>query len=534
MGKVLAFRNVSWLAFIALIIGSCGDKEKEMVKAEKLPNIVYVLADDLGIGDIHSFNAEGKINTPNIDRLAQEGMTFTDAHTSSAVCSPTRYGILTGRYNWRSPLKSGVLTGVSKALIPSSRTTVASLLKKANYTTAFVGKWHLGWDWALIQGDSVGGSGWNPTDYVNLDFAKPITNGPNDLGFDYSYGFSGSLDMAPYVYVENGLPTMVPDSVTGSTDKYGWWREGPTASDFVHEQVTPHLFGKAMEYIKEKSQDNAPFFLYLALPSPHTPILPTPDWQGKSDLNPYGDFVMEIDGYMGQLQKTLAETGIEDNTIVIFTSDNGSSPQADYKVLGEKGHNPSSIYRGHKADIFEGGHREPFIVRWPGKIKPGTTSDKTICTTDLMATCADIINIQLADNEGEDSYSMLPLFLDPNSADYQRETTVHHSINGSFALRKGRWKMIFCPGSGGWSDPKPDSKEVVGLPEYQLYDLSKDPSEENNLYVDNPDIEEEMKNMMVSLIHNGRSTPGKIQKNDPPLGDKEWEQVAIFSKKAME
>ena len=516
--------------FLMAISVGCKEKvvEQQLVE-KKMPNIIYVLADDLGYGDISTFNPEGKIKTPNIDQLAVEGMKFTDAHTPSAVCTPTRYGILTGRYNWRSPIKSGVLTGKSKALIPDTRTTVASLLKQKGYSTAFIGKWHLGWDWAVKDTSNIGGEGWNATDFENLDFTKPVTNNPNDLGFDYAYGHSGSLDMAPYVYVENGKATDVVDTVTVDTGKYTWWRKGPTATDFRHDDVTPNFFRKSFDYIKGRKQGGEPFFLYLALPSPHTPILPTEEWQGKSGLNPYADFVVMIDDYMGQLTKILEDQGLAENTMVVFTSDNGCSPQADFEILGEMGHDPSAIYRGHKADIFEGGHRVPFVVKWPSRIKANTEVDQTICLTDLMATVAEVSGIELKDNEGEDSFSIVPLLLDPNSDSYTREATVHHSINGSFALRKNEWKMIFCPGSGGWSDPKPNAREIAGLPKFQLYNLEEDPGEQQNKYGEFPAIEKELKDLMVQYIADGRSTPGPQQQNDPEaFGSKDWKQLQVF------
>ncbi|MEX0274910.1 MAG: arylsulfatase, partial [Flavobacteriaceae bacterium] len=513
-------KGIVAIIFLTVLLG-CQGKSKVSPKEERPPNIVYVLADDFGYGDIGILNPEGKIPTPHIDRLAKEGIIFGDAHTSSSVCTPTRYGILTGRYNWRSPLKQGVLTGTSKALIPKGRTTVASLLKRDGYHTAFVGKWHLGWDWTLKK-DSLG-SGWNAQDFGNIDFTKAITNGPETLGFDYSYGHAGSLDMAPYVYVENGMPTAVPDTVTVDKGKYTWWREGPTAPDFVHDQVTPHFFDKAMAHIRERAESDDPFFLYLALPSPHTPILPTEEWLGKSGLNPYADFVMQVDAHMGALMKTLEETGISGNTLVIFTSDNGCSPQADYAVLGEQGHDPSYIYRGHKADIFEGGHRVPFIVRWPDMIKSGQHSDVAVCTTDFMATCADIADIEMVDGEGEDSFSMLPLFT--NEGEFGRKAVVHHSINGSFAIRKGPWKLVFCPDSGGWSDPKPNSKGVKKQFPYQLYNLSSDPEETNNLCAQHPDRVAELRQLMVSIYENGRSTKGKSLQNDNPMNGKPWNQV---------
>lgn len=523
----------SWFKYIliALLIGGAayGLSFKGSEEETKRPNIIYVLADDLGYGDIGLYNPEGKISTPNLDALGAAGMQFTDAHTSSSVCTPTRYGIITGRYNWRSPIKSSVLTGNSKALIPKSRTTVASLLKKEGYKTAFIGKWHLGWDWVLKNSEVESGEGWNPGDFDNIDFSKKVGNPPNSLGFTYSYGHCGSLDMAPYVYVENGMPTMVPDTVTESKDKYGWWRKGPTASDFIFDDVTPNFFRKSFNYIKNISKGKDPFFLYLALPSPHTPILPTEEWKGKSDLNPYGDFMMMIDAYMGQLAAVIKEAGIEENTLVIFTSDNGCSPAADINEMIARGHSPNGILRGHKADIFEGGHRVPFMVKWPSKIKPNSKSDKTICTTDLLATCAEIVGVDLADNEGEDSFSMLPLFNDPNSKEYKREATVHHSINGSFAIRKDNWKMIFCPGSGGWSAPKPNSEGIGDLPKFQLYDLSKDPQETNNVYGQFHEVESAMTRLIVSYIDNGRSNPGEKQKNDPEgYGSKDWKQLKVF------
>ncbi|MCW5516860.1 sulfatase family protein [Muriicola sp. Z0-33] len=517
-------------ASLLLLLLGCAQSQKEAVPEQQLPNIVYVLADDLGYGDISSFNPEGKILTPNIDKLAEDGMKFTDAHTSAAVCTPTRYGILTGRYNWRSGLKNGVLTGKSRALIPSDRSTVASLLKQAGYTTAFIGKWHLGWDWALKDTTNFGGDGWDHRDFEGIDFSRPVSNTPNGLGFDYAYGHSGSLDMAPYVYVENGNITAAVDHITENTDKYTWWRKGPTAADFIHQEVTPNLFSKARKYIQEKAADEKPFFLYLALPSPHTPILPAKEWQGKSGINPYADFVMMIDSYMGQLTAAIAAAGIEENTLLIFTSDNGCSPEADFELLAEKGHLPSYIYRGHKADIFEGGHRVPFLAKWPSRIAAGTVSDNTICTTDLYATCAEITDIPMQENSGEDSFSILSLLSGGDDSSYNRQATVHHSINGSFAIRKGPWKLIFAADSGGWSSPKPGEAILEDVPEYQLYNLDNDAAESNNLYEKHPEVATELEEIMARYVHDGRSRPGNKQTNDAALfGNKDWPQIEIFN-----
>ncbi|MDN5202261.1 arylsulfatase [Fulvivirgaceae bacterium BMA10] len=510
MGYPRILRYVPLCFLISVVSCNQSTQEKSDIQASgKLPNIIYVLADDLGYGDVSSFNGRGKIKTPNLDQLAAEGMKFIDAHTSSAVCTPTRYGIMTGRYNWRSRLKSGVLGGTSPALISQDRSTVASMLKAHGYHTAFIGKWHLGWNWSMDENKKI-------------DFSKPVTHTPNDLGFDYAYGHSGSLDMAPYVYVEDGMATAVPTDTTENRDFQGFWRKGLTAPDFIHEDVTPNFFRRAISYVEERSKESNPFFLYLPLPSPHTPILPTEEWQGKSELNPYGDFVIMIDAYMGKLMQAVKDAGVEENTLIIFTSDNGCSPRAKYDELIEKGHNPSHIFRGHKADIFEGGHRVPFITRWPRVIEPGTITGETICTTDLMATCAEIISYQLKDNEGEDSFSLLPLFRQVQLTAPVREATVHHSINGSFAIRKGKWKLILCPGSGGWSAPKPNADETAELPPIQLYDISIDPEERRNVHAENPEIVNELRQLLIKYVEDGRSTPGAKQSNH---GTERWPQL---------
>jgi len=379
MKIILYFFSVT---IFSLLISACSQGNKENLQ----PNIIYILADDLGYGDVGAFNPESKIHTPNLDKMASEGMIFTDAHTSSSVCSPTRYGILTGRYNWRSKLKEGVLWGKSKALIPENRSTVASLLKSTGYTTGFIGKWHLGWNWAFDDSNKI-------------DFNKPVSHNPNDLGFDYAYGHIGSLDMPPYVYVENGRATTIPERRIPADSSYRFYREGLISPDFDMEDVTPNFFRRGIKFIQEHAKKEKPFFLYLPLPSPHTPILPTEEWQGKSGLNPYGDFVIMIDDWIGKLLKEVRTSGIEKNTLIIFTSDNGCSPMANFKLLEEKEHFPSYIYRGHKADIFEGGHRVPFIAKWPAFVKSGTRVDKTICSTDFMSTVSEILNIELKDNE---------------------------------------------------------------------------------------------------------------------------------------
>lgn len=506
---------VSIVMLIGYTIFGCGEKQKKTeATQDKKPNIIFILADDLGYGDVSSFNKNSKIKTANIDKLASEGFMFTDAHTSSAVCTPTRYGILTGRYNWRSTLKKGVLNGYSKALIKPDRKTIAGFLKDNGYKTAGIGKWHLGWDWANADAGND-----------SIDYSQKVKNSPVTLGFDYFYGFNGSLDMAPYVWIENDKPTMVPTKETFNKEKQSWWRKGPTSDDFVHEHVLPDITKKTVQFINKNANTEEPFFIYMPLPAPHTPILPTPEFMGKSGLdNIYGDFVLMVDWVVGEVMKSLEEQGIADNTIIVFTSDNGCSDQADYKQLATKAHDPSYVFRGHKADIFEGGHRVPYIVRWPKKAKPGK-SNQLVCTTDLFATVADALNIKVEDDFAEDSYSFLSA-MNIESTLSKRESIVHHSINGSFAYRKGDYKAIFCPGSGGWSAPKPNSKAVKELPPFQLYNLSSDIGEENNLQAKQPELLEQYRNELAKIISNGRSTEGAIQNND----GKTWPQLNWMNK----
>ena len=478
----------------------CGKSGKNNGNTEEQsPNIVYILADDLGYGDVSCLNDSSKIRTTNIDALAEEGMTFTDAHSASAVSTPTRYGILTGRYSWRTRLKSGVLWGTDKPLIDQETMTVASLLKDHGYNTACIGKWHLGLDWAK-------------DDSGHVDFSKPIENGPLALGFEYFYGITASLDIPPYVYIKNKRVTSTSIDTIKANEGKGFWRKGPIADDFQHKEVLPELTEKAVEYIDQQSQDK-PFFLYFPLTAPHTPILPVEKFQDKTGTNAYGDFVLMVDHVVGQVMEALQSNNLKENTLIVFTSDNGCSPMADFDELAQVGHDPSYHFRGHKADIFEGGHRIPFIVRWPGHINEGTTSEETICLNDLLSTCAAVVNDTLPDTAGEDSYNILPVLLEQKYQSPVREATVNHSVNGSFAIRKGKWKLIFCPGSGGWSDPTPEKASEMDIPPLQLYNLEKDIGETNNVVSEHPEVVDQLTDLMEQYIKKGRSTPGTPQQN---------------------
>jgi arylsulfatase A len=468
------------------------------------PNVILVMADDLGIGDVSPTNPDCQIKTPRLQEMANQGLTFLDAHTPSSVCTPTRYGLLTGRYNWRSRLARGVLSGTSSHLIPADRPTLGHLMHKADYHTAMIGKWHLGWDWPKTDG--------------KIDFTKPVTDGPDINGFDQYYGHCGSLDMPPYVWVDTGHITAQPDRVEGVTKKesrYGWYRKGPIAADFKIPEVLPHLFDKSIEYVNARAKsarEGKPFFLYLALPAPHTPIVPVPPFKGASGLNPYADFVMQTDHLMGQLLDAVKEAGLDDNTLVIFTSDNGCSPEANFDLLKSKGHNPSGKYRGHKADIYEGGHRVPLIVRWPGKVEGGRQTEALACLTDVYATFEAITDQDKQPLGGEDGYSLLPVF--EGAATSARDTLISHSIGGSFAIRQGPWKLCLSSGSGGWSAPREDAAKKQGLPAMQLFNLADDPAEKKNLVQDEPEKVETLLRLLNEQVQSGRCTPGEKVKND--------------------
>ena len=483
------------------------------------PNLVYILADDMGYGDLSCLNPASKVRTVNLDRMAAGGMRFLDAHATSAVCTPSRYGILTGRYNWRSALKEGVTWGYSPHLIEDGRLTVASFLRQQGYATACIGKWHLGLDWAR-RGPAED----------DIDYGRPIAHGPCACGFDTFFGISASLDMPPYVYIEDDRATAVPAGTTPGCDQgkdrasgapgFRFWRPGPIAPDFRHEEVLPTFTRRAEAWIARQSPDR-PFFLYLPLPAPHTPILPAPEFQGRSGTNAYGDFCLMVDDVVGRVTAAIERAGLAANTIVVFTADNGCSPAADLPGLEALGHRPSHVFRGHKADIYDGGHRIPLVVRWPDGIQAGSTCDDTVCLADLLATMADLLGVRLPDSAGEDSVSNLPLWRGQPDAAPVREATVHHSINGSFSIRQGRWKLELCPGSGGWSRPRP-GPECAGLPAVQLYDMEADVRERCNVQERHPDIVARLTALLARYVREGRSTPGRPQ---PNTGPHEWPQL---------
>jgi len=442
------------------------------------PNIVVLLADDLGYGELGCLNPDGRIPTPQLDRLAAEGMVFTDGHSGSSVCTPTRYGLMTGRYAWRTRLQKGVLTG-GESLIAADRLTLPKLLSGQGYHTCIIGKWHLG---MLFYGRHASGK---------VPVGAEVTHGPIDRGgFDQFHGFHHSRQMA--VWIDN--------------DKVG--------RHLQPVEMLPALTAKAVEYIASRKGQKQPFFLHLPWNSPHSPVAPSPEWKGRSGINAHADFVMQTDDACGQVLQALRDHGFADNTLVLFSSDNGTSPETcGLERLREAGHSPSGSLRGFKSDFWDGGHRVPFLVRWPGKVEAGSTTAQLTCLTDLYATFAAIAGATYPESEGVDSISFLPTLLG-KANDEARQDVIHHSYPGHFAIRKGPWKLLCAPGSGGWSKPGPEEAMKQGEPMVQLYHMGRDIGEQHNLQAELPDKVRELRTLLEKQIAAGRSTPGPRQSND--------------------
>jgi arylsulfatase A-like enzyme len=453
----------------------------------RLPNIIFVLADDMGYGDPSCYGAT-RITTGNMDRLAREGMRFTDAHSSSAVCTPSRYSALTGRYCWRTRLQAGVLWGHSFPLIEPERPTTASLLREHGYATAYIGKWHLGLGWAF---SGEGEPEWDE-DGSNIDYSRPLSASPLDHGFDRFFGISGSLDMPPYCFIEDYETVGIPDR---EKDPYNaQQRKGLMVEGWCDDEVDVTFAAKAVDFIEGQcaAHPGQPFYLHLATSGPHRPCMPPEFARGATHAGPRGDMVWMVDWVLGQVMDALDRLGIADETLLILTSDNGARP-AD--VDGNTyGHKSCGDWRGQKADIWDGGHREPFIARWPGRIPAGSTCGELVCLSDLIATCAEVVGAGLPEGAAGDSISMLPLLLGRGPA--ARESVVHHSGGGMFGVRQANWKLILGTGSGGFSDPRGERLEP-GQPGGQLYDLRSDPGESRNLWPERSDVVEKLTSLLM-------------------------------------
>ena len=484
------------------------------------PNVLLIYTDDQGFGDASCLNAEAKFETPHLDRLAREGLSFTDAHCSDTVCTPSRYGLLTGRYCWRTTLKRGVMGAEGKCLIDDGRMTLASLLRDHGYATAMVGKWHLGMDF--------------PGDKGLRDWSQPTRDMPLDKGFEYFYGIPASMNYGVLAWFEGRFATVPPTLLTAKKpNKIALqdYRIMPpyasearavkapskkqileVAPDFVDSECLTRFTDKAIEWLGSRadSSDDKPFFLYLPYTSPHKPVIPLPKFQGQSEAGAYGDFMIETDYHVGRILDFMDQQQLTENTLVIVTSDNG--PENTWRERIEKfGHDSNSIYREGKRSIYEGGHRVPFLVRWPHGISdPGRTVKHPICQTDILATFADLLGADLPDEAGEDSVSFLAMLRDENYQ-VERAGMVHHSISGRYAIRQGKWKLVM---------PEKKSHSI------ELYDLSADPSETRNLAGDNADLVKRMTQTLTEIVCRGRTTAGKSQSNDTDY----WEDLRWLTK----
>ncbi len=492
-------------------------------------NIVVILADDLGYGDVQCYNPQrGKIPTPNIDRLAAQGMRFTDAHSSSGVCSPSRYTLLTGRYHWRTRLQSGIVGVFGEPLIVPDRLTIAGLAKRSGYRTAAIGKWHLGWDWPiepgqrkLFQGARKQGKD-DEAPLVSPDhqaawkdvFSKPIPGGPTTRGFDTYFG-TDVPNWPPYCFIENDRTVGVPSEFLPAANLKNHLASlpGPALKDWKLENILPTLGDHAVAFIADAAKSPEPFLLYMPLTAPHEPLAVNEPWRDKSGLNTYADFVMETDAVVGRVLDAIEKSGAADRTLVIFTSDNGKAAYTGAAELESKGHFPSGPFRGYKTSVYEGGHRMPFIVRWPGVVKPGSTCGQLVHHADLMATLADILGAKLPDTAGEDSFSFATLL---KGADNPiRPHAVSCAAAGIPGLRRGPWKLILA------ADPQAKT-------DVQLYNLDSDIGETKNLAAEQPDRVTQMKALLEKIITDGRSTPGAPQKNDVTV--RRYPQKAVSGK----
>lgn len=471
------------------------------VAALAKPNIVFIMADDMGVGDIRALNPNSTIPTPHLDRMAGEGMTFTDAHSPSAVCTPTRYGVMTGRYCWRSSLTRGVLNGYGAPLIETDRPTVASALRELGYTTGIVGKWHLGLGFQKTDGE------W--------DWNKPLTYSPIDLGFDYSLVIPASLDFPPYVYVEGHQITGKPNRIQEAQSFPAYLRKGELGSDFSIVDCLDVLTDKAADYIEDKANGDKPFFLYFPLTAPHKPAWPHPRFEGKSGLGPYGDFVIQVDETVGRILDTIDEAGISEETLIFYTSDNGSymyryqdrnrpDHVGDASIQGyfEGHHTANGSLRGTKADIWEAGHRVPFLVQWKGTVKAGSKTARTITHTDFYATAVSVAGGELPSSKeaAQDSFDFSPLFLGKPKG-WKRAPVIHHSGGAMFAVRDGAWKLVLGNGSGGRE--KPSGKRFQRP--YQLFNLVDDLGETTDRIREYPELAETIERKAMEIIANGRS-----------------------------
>lgn len=471
------------------------------------PNIILILADDMGYGDISSFNPNSKTKTPHLDEMASEGVRFTQAFSSSGVSTPSRYSVVTGRYFFRTTMKKGVINGHGSPVIEKGRSTIASVLKKQGYTTGVIGKWHLGVEWQKKDESKPLTPQRGHSEETNVDYTKNVTYGPKNYGFDYSYILPASLDMPPYLFLKNHkvvggntmgstrknyamtLPTTIKNYDTihiSNSDIYWgsgvWWRQGEMSEEFKVENCLQDITLESLSFIERNKNKDTPFFLYIPLTSPHTPWLPDSSFVGKYDVGDYGAFIAHTDDIVGQIRKKVKDMGIDNNTIIIFSSDNGAPWPA--QEIQKWNHNPNEGRRGQKGDIYDGGHHVPLIVEARSLFNPHQC-EWAVSLVDIFATISELTNYQSKSNEGEDSKSFLPLLNGKSQS--VRDHIIFHSSDGMLAIRKENWKYIEDLGSGGFSAPRRVQSKPSGESD-QLYSIDNDPLEQNNLSLKFPNI----------------------------------------------
>ena len=489
------------------------------VHAATQPNIVFILADDLGYGDVGCYNAQSKVATPNLDRMAREGMRFTDAHSPSTVCTPTRYSVMTGRMAFRLNY-AGVFTGVGgPCLISKDRLTLPGMLREQGYETAMFGKWHIGMSFLDKNGEAINANGLDAVKRV--DYSRAVPDAPTHRGFDHFFGTvcCPTTDWL-YAFMDGDRipvpPTKLVDKSKLPTHEWSFdCRPGLVAPDFDLEEVDMVFLQKSLEFLDrhaEKKPDK-PFFLFHSLQAVHLPSFPGKDFQGKTSAGPHGDFIFEFDHVVGQLLEKLNSLGLDENTLVIVTSDNGPEVGTVINMRGMHQHDGARPWRGMKRDNWEGGHRVPMIARWPGKIEAGATADQTVCLTDVMATCASIVDVDLPNDAAEDSFNILPVLLGQTNEEV-RDFTLHQTISLALSIRKGDWKYLDHSGSGGNNYSRGNLKQF-DLPNSapnapgQLYNLKTDPGETTNLYNERPEIVKDLKAQLEAFRKNGRSAPAR-------------------------
>ena len=482
------------------------------------PNILVILADDLGYGDVGCYNPQSKVPTPHLDRLAREGMRFTDAHSPSTVCTPTRYSLLTGQMAFRINYRS-VFAGVGgPCLIKENQLSLPQMLRARGYATALMGKWHVGLSFLDKAGQRITQGGVEGVQLI--DYSRAIPDAPIHRGFDRFFGTAccPATDFL-YAFIDGDR---IPVPPTGMLDKSKLPkhpyandnRAGMIAPDYDLEEVDLVFLRKSREFLEAhvKQSPGKPFFLLHSMHAAHLPSFAAKQFRGSTKAGPHGDFIHELDFIVGELMATLAKLGVADNTLVIFTSDNGPETTSVIHMRADHGHDGARPWRGVKRDNWEGGHRVPFIARWKGNIAPGSTSAQTISLTDLMATCAAITGTTLPDNAAEDSFNLLPVLLGKDGGRPVRDYTLHQTISLALAIRQGPWKYLDHRGSGGNGYDKGELQRFA-LPDAaptapgQLYHLATDPGETNNLYFKEPEMMAKLKSLLESSKASGRSAP---------------------------